>query len=224
LLALCAGCSGMTTNKYEQFFVEWLKNHGEKNVVTDAQGVGLAGNATRLRANMYEIKNAGNGYTAELEFKIKLPDGKEIVEYLAGMGDTEEQAVNDCLANFTLTTFHVVYKAYMNPQDEHQPVEKVQIGGIERELLLGEFYARGGEDTPDLMPVSAQVRQLAIDSSLPAGTHWIKIVYGQNEEKPIMVSATLDNGESAELTDKLGKLDWPKHKSFYLVKQFILIK
>jgi hypothetical protein len=132
IAGLFVGCSNSASNssaKYHQFFADWLKDHGEQNVIIDAQGVGLAGNATRLQASIYGSDPTEAGCTVELEFKIKLPDGREIIEYVAGPGKTEDQAVNDCLANFVLSTFHVVYKSFMNPADEHQTVEPITING-----------------------------------------------------------------------------------------------
>src|ERR1041385_7328529 len=105
-VGLCAGCGKAPKHsKTEAFFVDWLNAHGETNIVSDSKGVGLAGNATRLKASIYDSKKHADGrYVVETEFRIRLPSGGEIVEFVAGMGDTEAQAINDSLLNFTLTT------------------------------------------------------------------------------------------------------------------------
>src|SRR6476620_3395128 len=83
-------------SKLEAFFVQWLKGHNEKDIVVDDKGVGLKGNPTRLKASLYGSQpSEKGGQIVELEFKITLPDGQVIIEYLAGMGDTEEKAIND---------------------------------------------------------------------------------------------------------------------------------
>jgi hypothetical protein len=41
--------------EWDKFFVDWLKGHNEANVVVDAGGVGLTGNATRLTASRYGV-------------------------------------------------------------------------------------------------------------------------------------------------------------------------
>jgi hypothetical protein len=113
----------------EKFFVEWLQQHGEKGVVADSRGVGIEGNTTRLRAALYGAKKHPQGSTtAELEFRITLPSGDEIVEHLAGLGENQDAATKDALINFVLTTFHPVYKAFMNPDDPHQTVHKIRAG------------------------------------------------------------------------------------------------
>lgn len=54
--------------------------------------------------------------------------------------------------------------------------------------------------------------------------HWIKIVYGQHRGEPITASASLDNREDQSLTSAIKALHWPKSRSFYMAKQFILVK
>src|SRR5690349_3578195 len=106
--------------KTREFFTDWLREHGETNVVVDAAGVGLKGSAARLRASLYgSEQHASNSFVAELEFRVHIPSGGEIVEFVAGSGESFDRAVDDALVNFTLTTFHVLYKAFFNPADPH---------------------------------------------------------------------------------------------------------
>src|SRR6267142_2785416 len=109
LLLSGLGCSRCTQQpKSSDFFVTWLQSHGETNIVEDAKGVGIAGSATRLRSSLYRSQTHQNGtVTAETEFRVRLPDGREIVEYVAGMGESLEAAENESKLNFILTTFHV---------------------------------------------------------------------------------------------------------------------
>jgi Family of unknown function (DUF6348) len=231
LLGLIAigGCDRTATKpdpKLEQFFVDWLKGHGETKIVTDAKGVGLEGNATRLKASLYgsEAQKSG-GYVVETEFRITLPNGAEIVEFVAGMGDTEEEAIQDSLANFTLTTFHVVYKAFLNADDPHQTIQKITIGGKPRQVAFGDLFLRGEQGTnTDLNAMRPSIEATLAGLSLSEQPHWIKIVYGQNEKVPTIVAVTLDNNDELSLTEKIKRLDWPKHDGFYMVKQFIVIQ
>lgn len=228
VIGLAAGCAKESTkSKCDAFFADWLKAHGETNVVVDAQGVGIAGNATRLKASLYgSQRHKVGGYLVETEFRIRLPSNDEIVEYLAGTAETEDQAVNDCLANFTLTTFHVIYKAFLNPADPHQQVEPAAIGGQPREMVMGDILLRGNtSDQPlDLNTMRSQIRAAITGLSLSGQPHWIKIVCGQHRGEIIEVSATLDNHEHSALTSAIKGLKWPKVDGFYMVKQFIVVK
>lgn len=82
-------------------------------------GVGVGNNATRLRASLYGSKPSNKGCVVEMEFTIKLPDNRSITEFVAGIGDSEAQAISDAQLNFMLTTFHVVYKGFINDADPH---------------------------------------------------------------------------------------------------------
>jgi hypothetical protein len=209
------------------FFVDWLKRHGEKNVVVDSRGVGLAGNATRLKASQYGIHQTASGqYSVELEFRIALPSGEQIVEYLAGVGDDATKATHDSMANFILTTFHVVYKSFMNAADPHQTIEEALIDGKNREMARGDVYMRGqkGTELPEAKAFADQLRSVILRQHLDARPHWFKIVYGQMNGKPMTVAATRDNHDDIELTKAIEALSWPSREEFYMVKQFIVIK
>jgi hypothetical protein len=150
-----------------------------------------------------------------------------MVEYVAGMGSTQEKAMEQALENFALTTAHVVYKAFINPADEHQRVKSVVIGGKPREMFAGNMIQFGVKSTGgavDLDAMSGQVQEIATAQPLSAGPHWIKIVYSQDQSKPMIVAATLDNKDAPGMTSAVENLKWPARDDFYMVKQFIIIK
>jgi len=211
--------------EWDTFFADWLKAHHESKVVIDTDGVGIAGNTTRLKASRYGSNKNKNGCVLEVEFRIRLPGGGEIVEYVAGMGATEDQAAKDALVNFILTTFHVVYKSFINSSDPHQTIEEVPIGGKARKMAMGDLYMRGDkQDHPiDLNAMRQPIRDAISRLPLSGQPHWIKIVYGQDNGKLIVVSATLDNAEHESLTSAIRDLNWPKSEKAYVVKQFIVV-
>ncbi len=226
-LALLAGCGkAPTPGLNDQFFVDWLKNHGETNVVTDASGVGLAGNKTRYRASLYGSESSKTGCSVEVEYRITLPEGGPIIEYVSGIGDTKDKAVSQAMVNFTLTTAHVIYKAFINPADPHQREKTVTMNGQKRELFAGDMIQLGGgtNGSIDLDDMSAQCQDMVAALPLGPGTHWIKLVYSQDHNKPMIVAASLDNKDNAAATDALTKLKWPAREDFYMAKQFYVIK
>ena len=54
------------------------------------------------------------------------------------MGETEAEAVKHAQMNFTLTTFHVVYKASINADDPHLTATPITINDTRRELIAGD--------------------------------------------------------------------------------------
>lgn len=238
-IVLVAGCSNGSTSdtktatksaigtrrKAEAFFVKWFKSHGHEDVVSDSNGVGLRSNPVRLRASLYNSNQNADGCVVETEFRIRLAPGKEIVEFVAGVGKTEAEAIDDTLMNFTLTTYHVVYKAFLNDKDTHLDSEQLTINGQPRETILGDIYMRGNASSPiDLNPMRPKLKAALAGLQLTNEPHWIKIVYSQNESKPMTVAVTLDNNEDQALTRTITELDWPRSKDFYMAKQFLVIK
>lgn len=206
-------------------FVKWFKAHGHSEVVTDADGVGVRGNATRLRASLYGSNPNRDGFVVELEFTVRLPSGRTVTDFVAGMGETESAAVDGAFANFTLTTFHVLYKGFINPADSHLAERKVAIGGAERTLLMGDILLLGktGADA-NLNAMRTEIAGTLAKLELSPEPHWFKIVYSQNGGKAGTVSATMDNEEHPRLTEDVKSLGWPRSDGFYLAKQFIVVK
>jgi hypothetical protein len=227
VLAVWSGCSRTaTTPKSNEFFATWLQGHGASNVVVDAAGVGLTGNPTRLRYSLYGTTPSSNRLTAELEFRVRLPDGREMVEFVAGSGDSLEKAEEDAKVNFIATTFHVVYRSFLNPNDPHQTEEQVTIKGRPRTLVLGDTLARSQttNSSPDMFPLRDQFRKILAPLPLSEETHWIKIVYANHHSRVMLCAVTLDNQDSPELTEAVKALPWPSHEEFYMAKQFIVVK
>lgn len=210
-----------------EFFSQWLKDHGHNDVAADEQGVGIANNATRLSASVYSEKPANDGQVVvETEFRIQLPSGRTIVEFIAGIGDSREKAIHDSFVNFVVTTFHVVYKGFINFDDPHLESTKLTIAGKEREVLLGDIFLRSNssEQRIDLSQIRPQIEAMLKSSKLSSDVHWIKIVYAQMNNKPMTVSVTIDNAEDQSLTEQVGRLSWPSATAFYMAKQFIVVK
>ena len=210
----------------DAFFVKWLEDHGHNDTVVDEQGVGIAGNPTRLRSGLWASKHENEQFLVEVEYAIQLDGGREIVEFVAGLGDTEEQAIADTQLNFILTTFHAVYKGFMNADDPHMTVDMVNIGGTTREVIAGDVFLRGSntDEKLDLTGIRKQIQGTLQNVTLTEGPHWIKVVYGQKAGKPLTVAVTVDNADHPELTAAVTNLTWPRSAEVYMAKQFLVVK
>jgi hypothetical protein len=212
------------TQQAREFFAKWLGDHGELEIVNDDTGVGIKSNPTRLWAFLYGSNQSDGGFTVETEFRIVLPDGREIVEFVAGNGDTEESAIAMSFVNFTMSTFHVVYSSFMNSDDPHMTHERVQIGGASWMLTSGGMFALGGEGIPEFSKVSQQIRDQVCKLELTDGTHWLKVVYGRHQNEVLAAAVTLDNENLDSMSSRLNSLVWPATDGFYMAKQFIVIQ
>jgi hypothetical protein len=210
----------------DDFFAGWLRAHGETDIVTDARGIGVSGNGTRLRASPYgETPHGGGVLVVETEFRVHLPSGDEIVEYVAGVGASRKAADDDARANFATSTFHVIYRSFINPSDPHQQEEPIVLNGLPRSLVRGDVVVRNfGGGPVDVSLVESQLKDILSKLSLSAAPHWIKIVYQQTDGAPDTVAVTLDNTEHASLISAIKRLPWPRQPGSYTAKQFIVIK
>jgi hypothetical protein len=162
----------------------------------------------------------------ELEFRVRLPDQQEIVEYVAGSGQTAKKAEDDAKLSFVFSTFHVIYGGFLNPKDAHFAEESITNNGQPRMLSLGDTFTRGQSTNsfPDMFPLRRQFKEIVSAYPLSSKIHWIKIVYGNIHSHTMLCSVTLDNADNPALTEAVQKLAWPKNEEFYMVKQFILVK
>jgi hypothetical protein len=211
----------------DAFFVQWLESHGHSDVVVDDNGVGVANNTTRLQASLYGSKQHDKGgFIVEMEFTIRVPSNRSITEFVAGIGETEAQAINDAQVNFMLTTFHVVYKGFINDADPHMKSTNMQINGANREVITGDILTRGtaSDKKFDFNSMREEIQGTLRNLPLTPEPHWLKVVYSQNNGKPATVAVTLDNVDHPGLTEAVTRLRWPSSDSFYLAKQFIVIR
>jgi hypothetical protein len=218
--------SSVRRPEMDDFFIKWLEGHGHKDVVVDKDGIGIATSPTRLQAGLYGSKRQDKGgYIVEVEFTIRLlPSQRTITEFVAGTGETEEKAIGQALANFTLTTFHVVYKGFMNAADPHVKSATVSIKGANREVIGGDLFMLGNTEKIDLAAMRAEIQGALKDLPLTPEPHWLKVVYGQKDGNPLTVAVTLDNADQVDMTNAVKRLNWPHLQGFYVVKQFIVVK
>ena len=226
LILIASGCQkNPVQTRTQDFFVHWLQEHGETNIVVDSGGVGLKGNPTRLKATLFgSKKHASDYFVVELDFRIRVAADREIVEFIAGSASSFEGAVDDALLNFALTTIHVVYKAFLNPEDPHQKVKDFGTGAA-RKLFVGDLYTRSdATNSPNLGMMRAGLEETITSVPFTGGPHWAKLVYSHRNGKPMTVEVTVDNHTHPVLTTKLTELNWPVYDGFYMAKEFMVIK
>ena len=214
-----------TTAEARKFFVKWLEEHNEDTIINDKSGVGIGLSATRLWAFGYGKK----GESAEVEFRVVLPDGREIQEFVAGIVPEGEDPMPMALANFSTSTLPPVYSCFINEADrhmKHMKHESVSIGGYPFRYTSGGVTAFGTENLPDFTDVSKQVRESLASSEMAVSDqpHWMKVVYALSAGEMITCSVTFDNEPNEMLTKRIEKLDWPNVKDFYIAKEFIVLR
>lgn len=222
------GTSPERNTKFDYFFIEWLKNHGE-TPYSSKKGVSVKGKSTFFSASTYGKEQKKDSYTVELEFTTILPDGRKIQDFVVGWSSDEKSATDEALANFALTAFHPLYSAFINEADPHLHPENIDISGNSRKCYIGDWGILEQRDMPPIKPeILNSLKKYFIEQikimKLDEKTHWIKIVHGEIDGKILASETTIDNQIDPGLNAAIKQAPWPKQKSFYTLKLYIIIK
>ncbi|MEM7453682.1 MAG: DUF6348 family protein [Planctomycetota bacterium] len=211
------------------FLKAWLEEKGEE-VIVEPTGVGISGQEIRLMSMLDDYtkpRNAGEDFTIETQFFIKLENGREISNHFNGNGRTFDDAVDDALNNFASTVLKPFYKGFMNPLYRDQEVIELNVNGVERKMYPGELLIRGEQDSIDLgsFSLAQGIKQMLADYELPASeTHWILVYYSAEDGNVLLRSVTVDNLINRELSEKVDDLEWPPVQGRMICKQFFVIE
>lgn len=207
------------------FFVKWLKASGEANIIDDETGVGVSNNDIRLWAFQQSMTLKKKEWLAEVDFRVAFPDGREIVEVVGGSGKTKDAAIDSCLANYSLSTLHVVYSCYINPRDAQIEIDRAEINGVPWMFFSAGMMTMSGEEPPDFDDVATEIRKKLADTPLNNQMHWAKILYGRSSDGTVFeCSVTIDNETSKSLAQAVRNLDWPHNDTTYLAKYFLVLR
>lgn len=205
------------------FYVAWLEEHDVKNIKRSGNEVLLPDSHVKLEGSI-QPNREGEVTTVELEAKITLPDGREIVDYPAGIGKDEASASGDALANFTLTTFHPLFAAFVDPKDPHTDKQKWKVGSEERTVYVGEPGLRGKVLPATKKWLIEKFQSSFAEKKLDDKAHWSKLVIAEADGKIVEFEITVDNeGDKAMQEAMMKDSNPPGQDDFYMVKQFIVI-
>ena len=161
----------------------------------------------------------------QVDYRLRLPDGRVVVQPVVGWGEDRGKALTSSQASFLLGTFHAWLGAFVDPGEEHVESEKRTIGGRERVVTYGDALTKvlGGQEPPKGARWKEQFLAELEKSSLPPGLHWVDVYNGYFEEKQEL-EIQLDNERWTAMEQKMRGADWPKAGQFTSVRQFLLIQ
>jgi hypothetical protein len=227
--------SGNGLKKINHYLADLLRKHGVKNVEESDQGVTVPNSKIQFKGCIYGLNQSKNGVTAELEIKLVLPDGRELVEYPAGGGKDADAAVGLALANFCISTFDPIYGAFFNNNDEHVLHETWTIGGQSRRVYVGNgvqmMFGKPGQKAHN-QQMSAKARDWWLSQykeaisrqTIDGRDHWSKFFVAQAADRVIEREITFDNEAAPAMNELIAKQTCPIFLgSMYTVKQFIII-
>lgn len=167
-------------------------------------------------------------WSVQLDTLWVLADRRLLVESVAGIGPSRSAATVDALDNFSKSSFHVLLRALLDaPCDHAQPAESWEISGTPRMVFPSDLVSRGNfpqdaieavQDWCDLVVKEIQ------KSSLPNGTHWIRVYMAQMNDQVMQLEVLLDNEPWHEIKPRLIQIKPPKQKDFYSIRLFWVIR
>lgn len=164
--------------------------------------------------------------SCQLDFVMRLPDGRTLVESFGGFGKTPDALARDAVENFTRSSFHVLLRGVLMPgQDDQVDVERWTIGGVDYDVTLGPVVFRGqppeGAQPPAWVPrLEAAVKR----ESLPNDLCWLRFYYAHAKGEMLGMEALLNNDHWEPVERTMGAFDWPKVSSFYGIRMFLVLR
>jgi hypothetical protein len=147
--------------------------------------------------------------------------GAEVVESHAGFGATREDQERDAWRKFTLASLPVLLTAFFYQEDLDVERTAWEIDGSTRAVTIGSFLSRGDAPPPEIWWPTADA--LIRGSTLPEGTHWIRLFVSQLTGD-LTVEALLDNEDWEHVRDGLAGAAWPANPDYYSVRVFLVVQ
>jgi hypothetical protein len=140
---LAAGQGAEYVNSY---FELWLKDHKYDGFEKRSDGVYFRDNGIVLDGEIYGVNELDKDqrYSVETRLSVKFPGGRQLDEFVAGIGAKPEEAFLDSLNNFCLATLHPIYAEIADKDDPHVQKERWKIGKYDRNVFFqtGVFGAK----------------------------------------------------------------------------------
>jgi Family of unknown function (DUF6348) len=186
----------------------------------------------RMRVSGEVVRwNRYRGVTdVELDVCFEFKPGHAIVESFVGRGRTYEQAVDFAFRRFAIDVLHVLLSAFCQSDCGDQVrKEDWTIGGSARRVNIGYVGIVGNppvhnEHGVKLQACFDQFEDRLRRTSLPSGTHWVRLYYCQVERQTYAFDVLLDNEVWSEIQSEVAALDWPVADDFFAVRNFLVIQ
>jgi hypothetical protein len=198
-----------------------LRAHGIESVPEDDDWLAFPDRNMRGFARVFD-----RDQTWQLDVVLEIWPGWALVESCAGVGASADEAVKDAFDSFMRGSLHVLLAAFFpdaTGQDAQIRHETWTIGGTSRSAIIGRPAFRG--KVPDAPWAWLSQFETALSaSSLSEGTHWIRLYYAQNANKPMSHEVLLDNETWPEMEEAMTHFSWPAQANFYSARVFLVVR
>lgn len=165
-------------------------------------------------------------HSVQLDIRFHLNPETMLVESFAGLGSDRVTAIRDSLENLTRSSFHVILRAFVMPDDEQVTVEDWHFGSVARKVVIGNATFRGsppnvaGDPSQWFPLLESGIRKTA----LTPDCHWIRFYYAHLKGLALDCEVLVDNENSASLRELMLAFPWPTSEGFYSARIFLIVQ
>ncbi|WP_443749761.1 DUF6348 family protein [Asticcacaulis solisilvae] len=179
-----------------------------------------------LGATRYLNKVTETSAMVQIDFALRLEDGRSIVESYAGWGEDIRHAEGQGLFKFCVGAMHVFLSTFWNHHEPDQvDIKRWSTADRRWDAYISSLINNTGEGQKAGRPADYMDRLQDAVSGLALSDcdHWIS-VYVAMLKNEMTVEIRLDNEISEDLTETVRAMDWPTAEGFYSQRQFILLR
>jgi hypothetical protein len=164
----------------------------------------------------------------QFDVRLGLADGRVLIESTGGLGDSQDAQIQNALARFADSSFHILLTAFFGLPECHGTQQlEWEIGGRKRVVYLGLItswfgYPPGADGQPDMRFFDHFERHLQAQP-LPPGTHWVRLYQMRFRGEDMCNEVLLDNAPWDPVMTAMAEFDWPVSENPYDVRVFLVI-
>ena len=216
----------MDINEQSIAFLMSLFEEHEITAVPEDNWIVLTDYGLRATCAVSDPNKQPGGFSLQLDVCVETGMGRALVESFAGFGRTVEEALADSWQNFISNSFHVILAAFFTDAHDDQISREIwTIDDEERTVILGNIGGRRSAKLTEKLPLDwfAAFEEKIKERPLGPGSHWIRLFYGQMDDKTLACEVLLDNETWTGVQEEMTNFDWPQRKEFYSVRLFLIV-
>ena len=176
------------------------------------------------QAGIVKLNRNEHSMSVQLDVRFRAAPNRLIIESIIGIGNTENEAINNSLQAFAMNSFHVIMAAFFRPDDQQAARENWTTGNTISKVTLGNLCGRGEfPNDPTFRDWFPLFKGLIETSSFSPGFHWIRLYYGHMKGKTLACEVLLDNEPWIAAQDALASYPWLKAEAFYSQRLFLIL-
>jgi len=212
----------------QQMAIQLLEAH-DIGAHTNGDWIAIQGSEILTQWKLASERQVQAGqWSVQLDSLWVLEDRRLLVESVGGFGPSRSAAIVDALDNFSKSSFHVLLRALLDaPCDHALPAETWEISGTPRMVFPSDLVSRGKfpQDASEAVQEWCDLVVKEIQtSSLPNGTHWIRVYTAQMNDEVMQLEVLLDNEPWHEIKPRLIQIKPPAQKDFYSIRLFWVVR